>query len=191
MTVKELIAHASQCTGITTAAIYGPSQQAHLSAVRCALYIVARDDLKMSWPAIGRRFARHHTTVIPGYRAYETHLKRFPDMPVLVDALRTGQVVACRFPASDEAVKARKPRRFWTQEEVEYVEGLMELGLTRARIGELIGRCPDSIRRVRRSGRFVTKPVKPPTNLRRAKVHHPANLRQAESFGYELHHTGV
>jgi len=170
---RELMVHASRCTGVTTAALYGPSQQLHLCAIRCAVYVVARDTLGMSYPAIGQRAGRDHSTVINGYRRRERYATRFPDLEPLVQALGSGAIVQCSFPK--RVVNPGTGWKHWTQAEMDEVERLMSHGVKLADMAEIIGRGYEGIRYARQSKRLiVTKLNRRRTDL---AVHTIGNLQ--------------
>lgn len=137
MNFRSILERASECSGIPVSALYGPSQQMHLCAVRCAVYHVAQARLGMSSTAIGARMSRHHTTILNACDRRDVYEKRYKDFTALIEALMQDRVKSCRFvPCRPE----RKPRsRKWTSEVLARVERMHSEGMTYVEIAEAMG----------------------------------------------------
>lgn len=89
-TFRSLMQHASTLTGVPMHDLYGPKRHRYICAVRAAVYRVARDELKMSYPRIGDRAGRDHATVMNGLSKIDTYIRFYPDITRLIKALRDG-----------------------------------------------------------------------------------------------------
>lgn len=97
MTFRDLVVQASRCTGISTAALYGPSQQRYLCAVRSAVYVAAKDTLGMGFAAIGRRMGRDHSTIINAIDKRDVYSKLYPQFNDLIEVLKSDSLLAHDF----------------------------------------------------------------------------------------------
>jgi len=84
--VADIVAIASDITGYRAEAITGRSRKRFIVRVRQAVYFVAREQ-GHSYPDIGRRLGRDHSTVITGRETAINFMGRSPKFARLVDAL--------------------------------------------------------------------------------------------------------
>jgi chromosomal replication initiation ATPase DnaA len=80
------IERASALSGVPVSAIVGPSRLRAICIVRWAAMTALRRT-GMSYPAIGRQFGRHHTTVMNGIAKGETYALFDDRYSSLVEAL--------------------------------------------------------------------------------------------------------
>lgn len=70
MTPRQRIKRIARLRGITTDELYGTRGCGQACLVRQEAMTDLRDNTNLSYPAIGRLFNRHHTTVIHNIKAY-------------------------------------------------------------------------------------------------------------------------
>jgi len=95
--VADLVTVAARMTGMREEALYGAIRCRRFSAVRSAIYTIAREH-RYSYPAIGRAMAgRDHSSIIAVYRGLDRYSVIYPQLPAFVDALRENVVSAGSF----------------------------------------------------------------------------------------------
>lgn len=86
--VGDVLARATELTGVSRGEIVGPLRQLRFARVRFAIAYVLRNR-GLSWAQIGRRMNRDHTTVISAYRRAVEEIATDPDFARLVRSLET------------------------------------------------------------------------------------------------------
>lgn len=66
----------------------GRGRSKTIALARHIAVLLMRDLLQLSWPELGRVFARDHTTVMLGYRALKKRLSKEPELGSLIASLK-------------------------------------------------------------------------------------------------------
>lgn len=94
--IADIVALASDVSGIPSERIYGQRRTREIVRVRMACYLVARET-GVSYPEIGRIMCRDHSTVIHGERIAQDTARRDPEYAKFVAELREKARTAERF----------------------------------------------------------------------------------------------
>jgi hypothetical protein len=148
ITVRQLIDRAAELTGVTVAQIYGPSHKRYICAVRCAVYVVAHEN-GVALNQIGRRVARHHTSVMNAVRNQQVYEQHYPQTTRLIEALRTGKDIECRFVALPTPPKPKPKQKFYTPERMEQIDAMVQEGVNMMDIADRIGKTYSSVKDAR------------------------------------------
>jgi len=94
--VADIITIASRMSGISEHAIKGDRRWRHYSAIRCAIYQVARDN-QHSYPQMARALNRRdHSSALSVLRHRKLYETLFPQLPAFCEAL---SLYAAQLPA--------------------------------------------------------------------------------------------
>jgi len=74
--VRQIIAQEAETAGFTSAELIGPRGGVELNAARRRAMYRALYETRLSLPALGKLFKRHHTSVLHAVRKYEATLDR-------------------------------------------------------------------------------------------------------------------
>lgn len=74
MTAASVLRIVAAHYGVTVAQLTGPSRVPSIARARMVAYVLMRDGLGMSYPAIGRAMHRDHSTVLDGCRQVSARL---------------------------------------------------------------------------------------------------------------------
>ena len=85
--VSDLITIASRITGMTPAQIVGPQRHKPITRVRQAVAYVAAEQGRHSYPQIGKKLNRDHSTIIHAHKMVPEYMKRDADLRLLVERL--------------------------------------------------------------------------------------------------------
>jgi len=86
--LSDIVLAATKVSGLKREDLVGPKRISRIARVRQAAMYVARQMTGLSFPEIGRRFNRDHTTVLHGYRRVLKLLPSDANMAALVEDIR-------------------------------------------------------------------------------------------------------
>jgi chromosomal replication initiator protein len=79
VTIAQIQKEVCQEFGITAGELLAPARDAKFAHPRAIAMALAREVTKASYPAIGRAFDRHHTTVVSAVKRSHNLLDSFPE----------------------------------------------------------------------------------------------------------------
>jgi chromosomal replication initiation ATPase DnaA len=85
--VAEIIAATAAAFGCDASDLLGRDRSKSVKEGRLAAYLVARRCTRLSYPELGRAFARNHTSVLTGVQSMGAQCARDPGLAEIVELL--------------------------------------------------------------------------------------------------------